>query len=277
MNSFSVERFMVYQGRKLYGFRVEGFSEPGIIATIASIIADKGLDITYYSTTGTVRQGEWGGSIFFIDFTGSDIDPENLAEELKALEFVEKVEVIKPRFEGFIVDEISFPIMLGPHRAIILSEPALKGFLIDFREHLGSGGEAMLYHIGRAVGAERARYVNDLAERIGVRRLEDRITIGALLFKSLGYGIPEILELREDLPYLRVRVYHCIECELGEKADHPFSHYVRGILAGYASEILKRDLFAVETRCLAMGDPYCEFEVKPREAISSFDVQHHNH
>ena len=115
----------------------------------------------------TVRRGEWGGGIFFIDFTGSDVGPEDLAEELRSLEFVERVEVIKPRFEGFIVDEVSFPIMLGPHRAIILSEPALRGFLIDFREHLGSGGEAMLYHIGRAVGAERARYVNELAERIG--------------------------------------------------------------------------------------------------------------
>mgnify|MGYP003876395261 FL=1 len=272
MDSFSVERFMVYQGRRLYGFRVEGFSKPGIIAAIASLIADKGLDITYFSTTGTVRRGEWGGGIFFIDFTGSDVGPEDLAEELRSLEFVERVEVIKPRFDGFIVDEVSFPIMLGPHRAIILSEPALRGFLIDFREHLGSGGEAMLYHIGRAVGAERARYVNELAERIGVSKLEDKIIIGALLFKSLGYGIPEILEFREHPPYLRVRVYHCIECELGGEADHPFSHYIRGILAGYASEILKQDLLAVETRCLALGDPYCEFELKPREPIPSFDV-----
>jgi len=96
--------------------------------------------------------------------------------------------------------------------------------------------------------------------------------MGALLFKSLGYGIPEILELREDPPYLRVRVYQCIECELGGRATRPFSHYVRGILAGYASEIFKQELFAMENRCLTLGDPYCEFEVKPREAISSFDV-----
>lgn len=268
---------MVYQGRRLYGFRVEGFSKPGIIAVIASLIADKGLAITYFSTTRATRRGEWGGCIFFIDFTGSDIEPEDLAEELRSLEFVERVEVIKSRFEGFIVDEVSFPIMLGPHRAIILSEPALRGFLIDFREHLGSGGEAMLYHIGRAVGAERARHVNELAERIGVSKLEDKITIGALIFKSLGYGIPEILEFSEHPPYLRVRVYHCIECELGGEAAHPFSHYVRGIISGYTSELFKQDLLAMETKCLALGDPYCEFELKPREAASSFNISHHNH
>jgi len=33
------------------------------------------------------------------------------------------------------------------------------------------------------------------------------------------------------------------------------------MLAGYASALFDRDMMARETRCIAVGDPYGEFEV----------------
>ncbi len=264
MEPFHIERFMFYQGRKLYGLVLRGYSRPGALEQTTDILARHGIDITYLSL-GPVRSGERGSIILFLDFTEADVKPEELAEELEALEFIEEAEVIKPRFEGLIADESSFPIMLGSHRALILSKPALRGFLIKFREHLGSGGEAMLYHIGREVGAERGRHIDREAEKMGIKRLRDKFIMGEILFKSLGYGIPQITEFSDDPPYLKMRVYHCIECELGHNVGRPFSHYVRGVIAGFASEIFNREMLAKETRCIAMGDPYCEFEAKPKE------------
>ncbi|KYH39318.1 MAG: hypothetical protein AYL28_000930 [Candidatus Bathyarchaeota archaeon B23] len=263
MIPFKVERFMFHRGRRLYGFVVEGFSRPGVLATVTGIVAERGLDITYYST-GIVKKGERGAGIFFVDFTGSTVEPEELVEEFRRLDFVTDVRMIRPTVEGFIADDVAFPVMLGPHRAIILPEPALKGFLIDFRERLGSGGEAMLYHLGREVGAESARHINEAAESIGVTSLDDKFNIGTKVFMSLGYGILEILEFSEEPPYLKARVYNSIECELGRGSRRPFSHYVRGLIDGFSSYILNRDMFAEETRCIAMGDPYCQFEVRER-------------
>jgi predicted hydrocarbon binding protein len=41
---------------------------------------------------------------------------------------------------------------------------------------------------------------------------------------------------------------------------------MRGALAGGAGIIYGKDILdAVETKCLAKGDPYCEFLVKPRK------------
>jgi len=264
VNSFNVERFMFYEGRRLYGFRVEALSRPGVIAAVSTLIAERGLDITYFSSAGSYKLGEPGEIIFFIDFTDSDVKPETLAMELKALDVVTRVELIRPRYEGFIADTASFPIRMGRRRAIILSESALRGLLIEFRRRLGSGGEAMLYHIGREVGAERARNICEMTERIGATGLRDKFDIGVSLLQCMGYGIPEILELRMDPPYLRERLHRCIECELGRGSNRPFSHFVRGIIAGYASELFKINMIAEETRCIAIGDPYCEFEVKPR-------------
>ncbi len=264
MEPFYVERFMFYKGRKLYGLVLRGHSRPGALEHTTDILVRHGIDITYLSL-GPMRRGERGSLVLFLDFTEADVKPEELAEEFEALEFIEKAEVIKPRFEGFIADEVSFPIMLGSHRALIFSEPALRGFFIEFREHLGSGGEAMLYHIGREVGAERGRHINEEAERMGINSLRDKFIIGEVIFKSLGYGIPQTMDFNEDPPFFKMRVYHCIECGLGRDVGRPFSHYVRGVIAGFASEIFNRDMLVEETKCIAMGDPYCEFEVKPKE------------
>jgi hypothetical protein len=52
------------------------------------------------------------------------------------------------------------------------------------------------------------------------------------------------------------------------KSKHPVCHIIRGGFAGGANKIINRnDLEVVETKCLAMGDPYCEVLVNPRKEL----------
>ncbi|RLI05189.1 hypothetical protein DRO24_06115 [Candidatus Bathyarchaeota archaeon] len=69
----------------------------------------------------------------------------------------------------------------------------------------------------------------------------------------------ESLEIDPETSRIRLRVKGCIECEL--RAERPYSQFLRGMLAGYASALFDRDMMARETRCIAVGDPYGEFEV----------------
>ena len=139
MNPFGIQRFMFYRGRQLCGLVVEAISRPGVLAAITGEIAGRGLDITYCSTR-TVRAAERGLILLFIDLTGSEVDPSTVARELEALEPVVKAEVITPKVEGFISDDVSFPLLLDSLRAIILDETALRGLLISFREHISAPG-----------------------------------------------------------------------------------------------------------------------------------------
>jgi hypothetical protein len=178
---------MFYSGRKLYGFLVTKISVPGVLAQVASIIAEKGLDIVCCSFSATER-GKTGTMLFFIDFTGINVRPEAIAQEIEKLDLVQKVEVIKPRVEGFIADTVSFPIMLGPFKTIVIPEPGLKGLLVDIRERIGSGAEAILYFIGREVGQEWAKYYGKMAEQIGVKDLVGKVAISCDIFKSAMNG-----------------------------------------------------------------------------------------
>jgi len=110
---FGVQRFMFYRGRRLYGLIVEAISRPGVLAAVTDKIAKRGLDITYCSTR-TVKAAERGLILLFIDFTDSDIEPTTLARELRELEPIVDVRLIKPKYEGFISDDVSFPSSSTP-------------------------------------------------------------------------------------------------------------------------------------------------------------------
>jgi predicted hydrocarbon binding protein len=50
------------------------------------------------------------------------------------------------------------------------------------------------------------------------------------------------------------------ECE-GQQSDKPNSQFIRGHIAGLFSNMLNEDLDCRETKCMALGDPYCEFVI----------------
>jgi predicted hydrocarbon binding protein len=47
-------------------------------------------------------------------------------------------------------------------------------------------------------------------------------------------------------------------------SSEPQSHYIRGVLDGFFSSLFKVEMEAKETKCIAKGDPYCEFEIKEK-------------
>ncbi|KYH36266.1 MAG: hypothetical protein AYL28_006850 [Candidatus Bathyarchaeota archaeon B23] len=124
----------------------------------------------------------------------------------------------------------------------------------------------MLYHLGLGGGMMRGTRIFQEAASIGVSDLMEKCEIASGVFMSLGYGMLELLELREEPPYIHLRIHRSIECELGRSAGRPFSQFIRGIIAGFATICFKREMIAEESRCIAMGDPCCEFKIKPREA-----------
>jgi predicted hydrocarbon binding protein len=80
-------------------------------------------------------------------------------------------------------------------------------------------------------------------------------------------GILEYLEAvsRTDEHYFRV--YENSDCVGFENIGVPTASHIPPMLAGFCRffEKEKRDWNAIETKCLGLGDPYCEFKVVPHE------------
>jgi predicted hydrocarbon binding protein/KaiC/GvpD/RAD55 family RecA-like ATPase len=85
-------------------------------------------------------------------------------------------------------------------------------------------------------------------------------------FRSRAYGIAEYLEDLSSKDEHYFRIHESFECSGLENTGITCAlsaFYVPGMCMGLEKE--ERTWSAVETKCLGLGDPYCEFELVPGE------------
>jgi len=199
-----------------------------------------------------------------VDLTEADISAEELADEVRRIKGVKDVKVISSQIEGFIADDFSCILRTGGDRCIILRKQGYKGLIANIRERFGTGGEAFLYYIGFETGVEYGKSHREMGLELGVVD-PARIFrfIGTSLFNSVGFGRAEVINVSANPPEATLRIYDSFECELGLETGKPCSQFIRGMLAGVLTALFNRKMKAEETKCIAKGDPYCEFTIKP--------------
>jgi|Deesub1362B_J571_1020462.scaffolds.fasta_scaffold00004_355 predicted hydrocarbon binding protein len=266
---FDIGRFIVSSGRKIYGFLIKATFKHDNLLEIVSLLTKHNVKILFLSFSRPTIPAEVVTSLSFCDFTEADISVDELKKEIKLINSVEQIEIIYPETNGFIADTASFPLKIGENRAIIIRDIGYKGLLTDIRTKFGSAAEAFLYYLGFEAGLEYGKDHKRIAEEVGLKEAEEiHDNISMPLFISVGYGRMEKIEFKKDKPYVLLRVYDNFECELGKGSNTVFSHFVRGMIAGVLSELLGINIYTKEIRCIAMGDPYCEFESIPKSQIS---------
>jgi len=261
--SFDVGRFLVFPCRKLYGVLVEAENMPGVLSELSAVPAKHNVNIIYVAFSASSSTKKAAKGLAFLDLTNSDVSPEELADEVEKIKSVKGVKIIYPATEGFIADSFSNHLSVSGDRAIIIRLQGYKGMLKDIREHFGTAGEAFLYYMGFNSGVEFGKSHREIGKRVGLTDpAKVFLLISASLFNCVGFGKIEILKLTVRPPRARIRVYNSFECELGIGKGEPFSHLIRGVISGVLTELLDAEMQATETKCIAKGDPYCEFSVK---------------
>ncbi len=264
---FDIGRFLIAPGKKCHCLLIKAKLMPGALAKLASIAAKYGVKISYVSYSMPRKYGELVKALIFIDITDATVSTEQLLEEARKLEFVEEIRDMKPEIESFALDLFSFPLVIDGHRVIILREDGIKGIINGLRKRLGSAAEAIQYFIGFEAGLEFGKNHRKLGEMLGIKKASEIFSkISASLFTPIGFGVIKVLEISENPLHALVRVHGCFECECAtEKSDKPYSHLVRGMMAGVFTQLFGVEATVREIKCIAKGDPYCEFEIYPRK------------
>jgi len=87
----------------------------------------------------------------------------------------------------------------------------------------------------------------------------------ACLAASLGWGKFTLEEFDKETRGLKVRAEDSFECRIAEGVGEARGYFIRGCILGVATEIFQPENLTVEeTKCIAKGDPYCEYQVKPK-------------
>ena len=178
----------------------------------------------------------------FLDLTESDLTPASLLSELRTIPHVKRIELI------------DIPLTHGEARLIVFTLEDIHRLFERLRK-IGPGGLAIMYHMGFGAGEA-------LAERIARCFKENKRALEYVLlyYESLGQGRFKLKSYIEGVR-CRVEARELMEC-IGVTSNQPNSQLFRGLLAGLLSGLWKSDVEVVEVKCIAMGDPHCEFEAR---------------
>jgi len=261
--TFEIGYFVYIPGRYVVCLHIslssKGFCRPDMLASIFNVFAELNVPIVSIKIPkpGLSENAELS---VFADLTESRNVLRKLVEKIRSLRFIEKVEAIEPLFKGFTVDTTYSQPTLAGGRVIILREPAYEGFIKGLKKRFGSVGKEFLYYIGLDMGYKVFKAQSKIIRKAG-GGLKELLVFLKEVFKHSGLGIVEHIDIDFDNKTAIIRVQNSFECRLFKESGNVESHVIRGFIAGFMSSLFKTKVNVIETKCIAKGDPYCEFTV----------------
>ncbi|MEM4658127.1 MAG: V4R domain-containing protein [Candidatus Methanosuratincola sp.] len=264
-NALDLRRFLVAPGRRLVGLK--GVVNGGFraVSESTSILLRHKVDLRQ-AFVSCVSEGVNINCkemliLTFLDLTESDATVEEIADELKSTGYFISLEVIRPVVDGLVADTVSHPLVAGKNRIVILRDLGYRGLLTEIRKLFGTGGEALLYHVGFTTGTKFGNLHRETAQSVYLKDpVEIFKNVSAVMFQWAGFGILEVEELNADGGVIVVK--DSFECELGKNSATVYSQFVRGIIAGILAELFGYGFNVVEEECIAKGDQVCRFKLK---------------
>ncbi len=185
------------------------------------------------------------------------LSPKELEEKLRRVPAVRHVRV-QPDLEGRLIDD-SHPLRVSEAgRVLLFSQASFASALNRMRDAMGPGGSVLLYDFGQHMGEE---LVAEASRAFGVDFVRANLGYSLRFFSAMGWGQIELVEADVGQGHFRLLVRESFECFRAEGAKVPRAQLIRGMFAGTFAGLVGAPVSCTETKCIAQGDPYCEFEV----------------
>ena len=256
-----MRRHVYLPGANPYVFHIEMKGEAlkavGVLEQITSLFSAQRIPILQFGVTGI---GENLMLTIFAD-VGDEKTAAKVVEDIRKTPYALQVWYSKPIVKGFCYDNFCFPPTIEGERAIILSKPYYEGFITEGWSRFGTAFPIMLYLLGFEAGRRAYR---DFAYIAGGDR-DAEVKVAQSFFQMLGYGRLESVKLDDRKREAVVRVYDSFECSLFLGVGEIRAGFARGLIGGWLAArwgVEKAENMVVrEEKCIAKGDPYCEFRV----------------
>ena len=196
----------------------------------------------------------------FLDYTEATISLEELAEKIRETPGVFNVRYRRGLREDLVLRQLCYPPTILGERVAIFRYSMLKSWFNRLWEVYGSGAGAILYDVGVKIGKDSVKNLREHFKLGG----EMLLNFLACLATSLGWGKFILGEFDKETCKLKVRVEDSFECRIAKEAGESRGYLIRGYIFGVATEIFQTENLTIEeSKCIAKGDPYCEYHVKP--------------
>ena len=258
-----LSRTICLPSRRLLSLLLKVKNEPGVLASIAGTIACLGVNIVHAIVHTATDNPGVGYILLYLDLGGRALEEKLIRELEKLRNIVYEIKTAKTIIDGVISDVFHFPLTVGENRVIIMALPVLEGFLAITRKY--ESLKALLWYQGFEAGVKT---VKNYRKCYNARKVDEILTVLKARAQALGWSRLEILYANDSERVYTLRLYNNWECEIIRNwglTKEPQSNFIRGVIAGIFTEIYHKLFDVREEKCIAMGDPYCEFHVRERK------------
>ncbi|MEM3465870.1 MAG: V4R domain-containing protein [Candidatus Jordarchaeales archaeon] len=260
LNPLDLGRLTVLdRGQKWCGVVLETAFGKDVVRRLGEIAENLGIVIRFIQVSMVKAQEPSARAVAFLDFSNAIVTPKEALELVSKQEFVKKARIIYPSRTGVLSDDYFFPLVLGRERIVVFRRRTYESLFKGIRERFGTAGEVMLYYVGFNIGYQT---YSDYADIVGSEKTEAIVELAKTFLRTMGWGIVDIVEMDLERGIAQVRVYESFECEIGRGSEAAYGHFSRGLVAGFFTRLFDREVKAVETMCIAKGDPFCEFTIR---------------
>lgn len=152
-------------------------------------------------------------------------------------------------------------VMLDGVRHVLMPSSILTELEASGEKVLGRGLGAILFDAGERSGRMVGEITKRQAPSVPPQTLLEFIEIGG---RARGFGAIEFVTHDVESAQFLLRVHDSPHAEVSEPRRGTACYYPLGFWAGVAGVLCARPVEAEETRCLARGDEYCEFVIRPK-------------
>jgi len=254
---FTVEE--VKPGEKIWEVSIILKDTKGALARVANVLAEANVNIKTSSLFYLPGRGEVGSWTSFIDVSKATQGVPELEKKLRSLEVVEEVRFEEPKPAPF--ESLHFPLLHGETRAVIIPIGMFWAMWSNFEKILApSGLAAVLYEAGKKVGEYVATRLSELYKVEGAKLAVAANQAG----RATGWGIIEVSNLNSQHLIGTVVVRDCFEAAAWRRKHEKACNWTRGYIAGVMTKVFGKPVEAVEVKCSATGDEYCQFEIRTK-------------
>ena len=250
---------------KLAQFTIRMRNVPGAMQWQTQTIAKHGVNILsgFTDAPSSAEEAVWS---FFADFDHADVEPESLATELRAVNFVLDVQC-RASDNGFTADSMHFPVTIGNEPAVIIRTRMLTSIIQKIKELFGFesySAQVILRQIGQA--SARAAFEGTRAVT-GLDFMKRNTRDAISLYAALGWGLLDLTAIDFDAKTAEFYLKGGFEYTYSRNRSHQSQcFFISGMLAGWTSLLFETNMDVTEVLCQAKGDAFCVFRLQPTKA-----------
>jgi len=247
------------EGKTLAHFLLKLRNHIGALEDVSSVAGRNSVNIlSGFHEAPVGSDASWS---FFADMTDAKLSADRLADEFSKLPSVLEVK-FRVTSSGFIADAFHFPVRLGTRPLVMFSVDSMISIFRHMKEMLGDKVAVVLIHqmgISAGEGIYRGFEI-----RFGKGASREALEEFLHSVRASGWGCETLKALNVENSNAVIEFTHSAECSSYSHEATPQSQFIRGTYSGFFSGFFGKHIDADEVRCVAKGDPACEFALNPR-------------